>query len=118
MFFFALGAGFNTAVFADVWLATLVLAGGMLAMKPWLFSLLLKREHENAALAREIGVRMGQISEFTLLIALVGTATGFLTDRAASLIQAATVLSFLVSSYWIVARYPTPIAVDDKLRRD
>ncbi len=118
MFFFALGAGFNTAVFADIWFAALVLAGGMLVLKPWLFSVLLKREHENAALAREIGVRMGQISEFTLLIALVGTATGFLSDRAASLVQAATVLSFLISSYWIVARYPTPIAVDPALRRD
>ncbi|MEM9603549.1 MAG: cation:proton antiporter [Pseudomonadota bacterium] len=118
MFFFALGAGFNLDLVADVWLPAVVLAGGLLVLKPWVFTLLLRREQEKANVAREIGVRMGQISEFTLLIALVGTATGFLSERAAGLVQAATVLSFLVSSYWIVARYPTPIAVDDRLRRD
>ena len=118
MFFFALGAGFDLGLIAQIWLPTLVLAGGMLLLKPWVFNVLLRREQEKASLAKEIGVRMGQISEFTLLIAIVGTATGFLSDRAASLVQAATVLSFLVSSYWIVAKYPTPIAVDDALRRD
>lgn len=118
MFFFALGAGFNLDLVADVWVPAVILAGGLLVLKPWVFTLLLRREQEKANVAREIGVRMGQISEFTLLIALVGTATGFLSERAAGLVQAATVLSFLVSSYWIVARYPTPIAVDDRLRRD
>ena len=38
--------------------------------------------------------------------------------RAAYLIQAATLLSFVVSSYVIMMRYPTPIAVSDSLRRD
>jgi len=28
------------------------------------------------------------------------------------------VLTFLVSSYWIVLRYPTPVAVSDQLRKD
>lgn len=118
MFFFALGAGFNLDLIQDIWLPTLVLTGGMLILKPWVFALLLRREREKASVAKEIGVRIGQISEFTLLIALVGVATGFLSNRASSLVQAATVLSFLISSYWIVANYPTPIAVDDRLRRD
>jgi hypothetical protein len=34
------------------------------------------------------------------------------------LIQTATVLSLVASSYWIVQRLPTPIAVSDRLRRD
>ena len=41
-----------------------------------------------------------------------------LSDAASSLIQTAVIFTFIVSSYWIVLRYPTPIATDEKLRRD
>ena len=34
------------------------------------------------------------------------------------LIQIATLISFIFSSYYVVAKYPTPIALSDKLRRD
>jgi Sodium/hydrogen exchanger family len=37
---------------------------------------------------------------------------------AGDLVKVATVLSFILSSYLIVLRYPTPIAVSDRLRRD
>jgi len=33
-------------------------------------------------------------------------------------VQSATLLSFVFSSWWIVRRYPTPIASDPALRRD
>jgi hypothetical protein len=38
--------------------------------------------------------------------------------QASYTIQLATVLTFLVSSYLVVKRFPTPIAVSDELRRD
>ncbi|MBA3731196.1 MAG: hypothetical protein H0W93_02225 [Gammaproteobacteria bacterium] len=38
--------------------------------------------------------------------------------QASYLIQVAALLTFMVSSYVIVMRYPTPIAISDKLRRD
>jgi hypothetical protein len=43
---------------------------------------------------------------------------GVISDRASYLIQLATLLTFLASSYIIVLRFPTPIAVSDRLRRD
>jgi hypothetical protein len=44
--------------------------------------------------------------------------SGLLSTEAAYLIQMAALLTFIASSYYIVIRYPTPIAVDDKLRKD
>jgi predicted Kef-type K+ transport protein len=65
-----------------------------------------------------MGFRLGQISEFSLLIAVVALNTGVISDKASYLIQAATIFTFIVSSYFIVLNYPTPIAVSDRLRRD
>lgn len=118
MFFFALGASFDMRTLQDVALATLVFAGAAVLVKPYLFKLLLRREHETERLAGEIGVRLGQISEFSLLIAVVAASSRLIGANAASLITAATIVTFIVSSYWIVLRYPTPIALDAKLRRD
>ena len=66
----------------------------------------------------EIGVRLGQISEFSLLVSVSALSAGVISEQASMTVQAATLLTFVISSYWIVLRYPTPIAVDDNLRRD
>ncbi len=118
MFFFALGAGFNLGGLGEVLLPAVLLAASAIACKPLIFKTLLKLEKEKERLAGEIGVRLGQISEFSLLIAVVAVESAVMSASASSLIQAAAILSFIVSSYWIVLRYPTPIAVDEKLRRD
>jgi predicted Kef-type K+ transport protein len=73
---------------------------------------------EPAPLSLEIGFRLGQISEFSLLIAVVALSTGAISDKASYVIQAATIMTFMASSYYIVLKYPTPIAVSDRLRRD
>ena len=118
MFFFALGAGYDVNMLGGVLLPGIALAAAGVILKPQVFRLLLKREKEKERLAGEIGVRLGQISEFSLLIAVVAVNTALISQRAASLIQTATIVSFIVSSYWIVMYYPTPIAVSEKLRRD
>jgi len=118
MFFFALGAGFDLVLFQQVWIPACSLALIMMFAKPWTFKLLLKQEKEKERLAGEIGVRLGQISEFALLIVIVATQIELMSERAANVVQAATILTFIASSYWIVQRYPTPIASDPKLRRD
>jgi len=70
------------------------------------------------ARSREIGFRLGQLSEFSLLIAVLAATNGVIGADASYLIQLATMLTFLASSYIVVLRFPTPIAVSDKLRRD
>jgi predicted Kef-type K+ transport protein len=87
-------------------------------LKPLVFRLLLEQEHEKARMAKETGARLGQISEFSLLIVVVATELQVMSDRASALVQSATVLSFIGSSFWIVRRYPTPISMDTTLYRD
>lgn len=118
LFFFALGAGFNFGGLPTVAIPALLLAAVALLIKPWVFRRLLLREKEKASMAAETGARLGQISEFSLLIVLVASELNIMSDRASLLMQSATIFSFIASSFWIVRRYPTPIAVDQTLRRD
>jgi Kef-type K+ transport system membrane component KefB len=118
MFFFTLGARLDLAVLYTVIVPAFVLASLMLLLKPFLFRLLLVNLGEKSPLSLEMGVRLGQISEFALLIAMVAFNTALITEEASYVIQAATIISFMASSYYIVMYYPTPIATSDKLRRD
>ncbi|HXH72516.1 MAG TPA: cation:proton antiporter [Mariprofundaceae bacterium] len=117
MFFFTIGASFQPGIIGDVFFPALILGLLTLVVKPWIYNVLLKKaEGEQRAL--EVGVRLGQSSEFSLLIAVLATDLGVIGTDAASLIQLATLMTFLVSPYLIVLRYPTPVALSDKLRRD
>ncbi len=118
MFFFTLGAGLNLHSMPDIILPASCLAGLMLVLKPYVFRWLLVRFNEPPQLSLEMGYRLGQISEFSLLIAVLAWDLNIISDNASYLIQVATVLTFIVSSYLIVMRYPTPVAVSDALRRD
>lgn len=120
MFFFAIGASFNLHYLPQVFIPALLLAGLVLLIKPWLFQVLLQWSGEKKYIARETGVRLGQASEFSLLIAyLAAEATpALIGNKANYLIQAVTILTFIGSSYWVVLRYPTPLALNEKMRVD
>lgn len=118
MFFFSLGAQFNILLLQDIWLAALVIAAVVLLGKPVVFRFLLLRQKEKNYRAWSVGFRLGQISEFSLLIALIALQGSLITEQAATLIQATAIVTFLVSSYIVVLFLPSPIAVRDDLRRD
>ncbi len=118
MFFFSLGAGFNISILPEVFLPAVLLAVIMLAIKPLAFSKLLMMSGESIGLSREIGVRLGQVSEFSLMIAVLALNTGAIGSRASYLIQATTLITFIASSYLIMLNFPTPIDVNARLRKD
>lgn len=118
LFFFALGASFDTGVLPEIWLPALLLTGLVVAVKPLVFRVLLGRLSETPQLAWDVGFRLGQISEFSLLIAFLSVSLGLIGRNAAHLIEATAILSFVVSSYIVVFNYPNPIAVSEHLRRD
>jgi Kef-type K+ transport system membrane component KefB len=118
LFFFGVGVQFNLGMAPDVLLPALLLALAALALKPPVFRWLLVQTGEPSARSWEIGFRLGQLSEFSLLVAALALATGSIGARAAYSLQMATVLTFLASSYLVVLRFPTPIAISDELRRD
>jgi Kef-type K+ transport system membrane component KefB len=118
LFFFAVGARFDLAMLQHVWLPALVLAVLVLAVKPVTYRFLLKGVSEKRVLAWDLGFRLGQASEFSLLIAYVAVGAALISEEASLLIQATTIITLLASSYIVVLNYPTPIAISDRLRRD
>lgn len=117
IFFFAIGAAIDVSQLTSVMVPGLILALVMLLGKPLVFGWLLRYEGENAKQATEIGFRLGQGSEFAFLIMVLSLQLQLIGPQASALIQLATLISFIISTYFVVFRYPTPIAVSDKLRR-
>ncbi|MFT5574113.1 MAG: Kef-type K+ transport system membrane component KefB [Cryomorphaceae bacterium] len=118
LFFFALGAGLNISELDQIWLPAILMGGAMLVLKPVVFRFALRRVSETNKLGWETGFRLGQMSEFSLLIVFVALQSAIIQPSAVYFVQLATLVTFVGSSYSVVLRYPTPIAVSDKLRRD
>lgn len=118
IFFFTVGAGFNfgylsTIIWPALTLATLIMLG-----KPLVFKWLLHKSGEAKPISWEVGVRLGQISEFSLLVIFLALDAKLIRPETTYMVQAATMLTFIGSSYWVTMRYPTPLASSEKLRRD
>jgi Kef-type K+ transport system membrane component KefB len=119
MFFFTIGARFDLHLLGEVAVPALALGIAMLLLKPLTFRVLLRPQGEHARnLGWDLGCRLGQSSEFSLLVAYLATELGLVGNLASHLIQAATILTFLISSYIVVLNFPSPIAIRDSLRRD
>jgi Kef-type K+ transport system membrane component KefB len=118
LFFFSVGATFNLHYLPLVIIPALLLVISLSLIKPVTYCGLLKWFGETTQVGWEVGVRLAQISEFSLIIAYEGLANHLISNEAAYLIEAVTILSFIVSSYWVVLKYPTPVAISDQLRRD
>lgn len=118
LFFFALGASFNMLSTVHVIVPAVILAALVIGLKPVAFRFLFVKAAETEKLAWEMGVRLGQLSEFSLLMVFLALESKLISADAASLVQLSTIFTFVASTYWIVFRYPTPIAVSDELRRD
>jgi Kef-type K+ transport system membrane component KefB len=118
LFFFSLGGGFDLSLIPQIAVPALILAALMLTLKPTVYQTLLRGQSESQSLSWDIGFRLGQNSEFSLLIAYVAFNTQLIGNNASHLIQAAAIITFLVSSYIVVFNFPNPIATSGKLRRD
>lgn len=118
IFFFTIGASFNFNYLPTVILPACTLAGLSLILKPIVFNWLIHRSGEVRRVSWEIGVRLGQLSEFSLLIVYMALETKLISPITTYTVEAAVIITFIVSCYWTVMRYPTPLASTDKLRRD
>jgi len=101
-----------------VFLPTLMLGALLMVAKPWVFRGFLQWAGERPRIAMEVGVRLGQVSEFSLLIAVLAQQNQLIGREASYLVQATTLLTFIASTYYLVLKYPTPVAISDSLRRD
>ena len=117
IFFFAVGAGYDWHFLMDVLFPSALLVIFVMTSKPWLFRILLTRAGEKPGRAHEVGVRLANVSEFSLLIAVLALTAGVISQEASYIIQTTTLFTFIASSYWIVMFYPSPMAVSDELRQ-
>jgi len=118
LFFFSIGARFDLFVSMNVLLPGLVLAAVLMAAKPLLFSAAFSMIKEEGRISRELGVRLGQASEFSLLVAYNAERSGQIAVPASYLIQTVVIITFIASTYWVVIKYPTPISSNSRLRMD
>ena len=119
LLFFSLGALVNLEsndVVGVVLLAAL-LALVLALAKPYLFRLTLQISGARPALASEAGWRLGQMSEFGLVIAFLALDQGLIGRMAFELILIAMLLSFLVSTYVVVLKYPSPLGVTEAMHQ-
>lgn len=118
MFFFVLGAKINLSILPKIFLPALILTILFMLVKPLLFMRLFRFSREDPVLAREASVRLGQASEFSLLIAILAFELKHISLKASQFIELVTVLSMIISSYIVVFSYPTPVGVKEKLIQD
>ena len=118
LFFFSIGARFDLGLMKDVVLPGFVIALLVVLVKPlvyrWGFNIAGEKDH----VSTELGIRLGQASEFSLLVAYSALAAGLIDSRSSYLIQTVVILTFVISTYWVINRYPTPISSEASQRRD
>jgi len=118
LFFFALGASLDLDVAQVVILPAFALGIAMLALKPMVYRVAIGSVAETPKLAWETGWRLGQMSEFSLLITFLALQSPYIGQEVVFMIQLATLITFIGSSMLVVLNFPTPVAVSDRLRRD
>lgn len=118
LFFFSIGAQFNFLVTQQVLLAGIVIAILIVVMKPLVFKQGFQLIGEDEKFSMELGARLGQGSEFSLLVSYSALAIGLIDLRASYLIQMVVIITFVLSTYWVVYRYRTPISSSEKNRMD
>ncbi|MFT5549924.1 MAG: Kef-type K+ transport system membrane component KefB, partial [Candidatus Azotimanducaceae bacterium] len=101
IFFVSLGANFNLGILPDIWLVAVGLSLIAIVIKPILYRFLLRFSDETSGRSTEISLRLGQMSEFSLLLAVMATELAVIRAEVSYLIQIATLVSFVFSSYYI-----------------
>mgnify|MGYP000179611570 CR=1 FL=1 len=118
LFFFAIGANINLLMAGHVLLDASIIAIALVLLKPIIFRYGFQWVGEKPSSSAELGARLGQASEFSILVALTALSGGVISEQASYLIQTVVVITFILSTYWVVYKYPTPISAKASHRKD
>jgi Kef-type K+ transport system membrane component KefB len=118
LFFFAVGAGLDLNIEFNLIMAAVIFGILLVPVKTWIFRIAFHKTGEPTLLSKELAARLGQSSEFSLLVVFSALSMGMLSNDKAMVIQVATIVSFIVSTYWVVLKHPTTISGNSKLRQD
>ena len=109
LFFFSIGANFDISVTKSVLVPGIIVAVVILIIKPLVFKMSFSKIGENSENSKELGLRLGQASEFSLLLISSALYVNKVTPQAVYLVNLATIITFIFSTYLVVKKYPTPI---------
>jgi glutathione-regulated potassium-efflux system ancillary protein KefC len=99
LFFFLLGANLQFMGIQQYSLTIFLTLGVVLIGKPLLYNFFSQRGHHNKKDSKEIAVRLGQNSEFSIIIALLAASAGQITNEFAMVIQLVLFISIIISNY-------------------
>lgn len=117
-FFFVFGARLDIFTARKILFPAIILGVLLVFVKALLFNALFKYAGEIKSFSKEAGIRLGQASEFSLIIAIFAYQSGDISLKASQIIQIATIFTMIVSSYLTVFFYPTPLGTSEKLQQD
>ena len=118
LFFFTLGAQLDLSAMGLILIPAIIICLLIIIVKSGVFTLLFRIMGESFPFSLQIGVRLSQGSEFSLILAVALSANAHISQTAALLIQTAAIFSIIISSYITVFFFPTPLGVKEALKQD
>jgi Kef-type K+ transport system membrane component KefB len=118
IFFFTIGASFDLSYLQQIIVPAIILSGAILILKPWIFYYLLCHSGADRKQSWEIAIRLGQSSEFSLLLASLATTEHLILPKTFYLVESTTIITFVASCYWVTIKYPTPMASANKCHKN
>ena len=118
LFFFVLGAKLDLIMVPKLLVPAVLLGVLVLVLKPAMFYVLFRWTGEPKKFCREASLRLGQASEFSLVIATYAADAGRMSQQAAQLVQLTAIITMVASAYIVVLKCPTPVSSNKKLQRD
>jgi Kef-type K+ transport system membrane component KefB len=118
LFFFILGAELDIFVIPGVIIPAMILAVIFLTVKPYLLFWFFQLGGLKKSASKEAAIRLGQLSEFSLLIAIIALESDLLSTKGSNMLQLAVIVTMIVSTYYVVETLPTPLAIKTELRKD
>jgi len=106
LFFFVLGANLRLEGLEIYTLAIALALGAIVFLKPIIFYFSARRTKHTIVESKEIGLRLGQNSEFSIIVAGAAVASGQITMEFAMAIQIILFISIILSNY-VVKFYPS-----------
>lgn len=118
LFFFTVGANLNLQLNPVILVSAALFGMILVPLKMFVYRFAFLKNGESKELSKELGVRLAQASEFSLLVVFAALSTGVMNEVEGMVIQIATIVTFVISTYWTVLKYPTPISGSKSLRQD
>lgn len=111
LFFFLLGANLQFMGIEQYSMTIFLTLIVVIIAKPILYNFFTQRGHHNKKDSREIALRLGQSSEFSIIIALLAASSGQISNEFAMVIKLVLFISIIISNYIVKFSHEKKAAV-------